>query len=86
MKTKEVQLKKPVSEITEKWFFVVVFFYIYLTQKLIEKLKLLHLNDQVSWGGSVDPLAGLFMHIGTQGGEINKLPMSLRPTTPNWLR
>lgn len=73
-----MQLKKPVSEIIKSGF--------YLTQKLIEKLKLLHLNDQVSWGGSVDPLAGLFMHIGTQGGEINKLPMSLHPTTPNWLR
>lgn len=41
----------------------------YLTQTLIKKLKPLHLNDQVSWGGSVDPPAGLFMHIGTQGGK-----------------
>lgn len=51
-----------------------------------EKLKSLHLDDQVSWGGRFAPLAGLFMHIGTQGEEINKLPMSLHPTTPSWLR
>lgn len=71
MKTKEEQLKKPVSE---------------KTSHTREKLRVLHLNDQVSWGGTVHPLAGLFMHIGTQGGEINKLPMSLHPTTPSWLR
>lgn len=51
-----------------------------------EKLKSLHLDDQVSWGGRFAPLAGLFMHIGTQREEINKLPMSLHPTTPSWLR
>lgn len=77
-KPKRCNWKRFVSEIKECKF--------YLTQKQTEKLKLLHLNDQVSGGGRLHPLAWLFMHIGTQGGEINKLPMSLHPTTPKWLR
>lgn len=72
--------EKPVSEMMRSSF---------ISHQMIEKLKLLHLIDQVSRGGGVDPVAGLLMHFGTNGGrglggKSDKLPMSLHPTTPSW--
>lgn len=88
------QLKGPVSEIIGAGLQLFI-----SRRNQSEELKLLHVNHQVSGGGAVHLSARLFMQSKGRGGgrskevgvgvgvrEMEKLPMSLQPTTPSWLR